>query len=245
MSENDHKKEIRRMRLLLRKMSEMAEHVEQSGSFESGIRSSVKRYNAIVEHLEDIEALPDDLFPKLDERADSGQLGAEAMLLGDYLDDLTEEDGKEEKSHKQKPDMGMLIALAPFLEKSELNKLVQSHFPTQPSAPEEPKAATGASGPDMETIVRLAPHVDRAALGQMVRTYLASHRVTDPNQLVRLAPHMDKREFSQMLLDHLPGWFGAQTPPAEEEVEEVQAPAPPVSQELTTVPNPFYSGFDK
>lgn len=235
MAEHDQKKneqrnEIRRMKRLLEKMAEMAEHVEQTGSFESGIQNSVKRYNTIVEHLEDRGILAEDLFPELDEDSDSGQLGAEAKLLADYLSDVIEEEteenkGEEEtngvearfgfrkKSDLKRPDLGMMVALAPFLERNELTSMVLKHFTGQGSVSEEATSEAKASapqGPNLQTIISLAPHVDQTTLGQMVRACLASQSFDNPQQLVQLAPHMNSAEFSQILREYLPTWFGAQ-----------------------------------
>src|SRR5260221_2863873 len=123
MSEQETNNEVRRLRRLLLKMAELAEHVEQTGSFESGVQNSVKRYNAIVGHLEALEALPVSMFPRLEDEADAGQLGAQATLLADYLKDSTEE---EEARAISAPDLGSLVALAPFLGSKELSQLVRT-----------------------------------------------------------------------------------------------------------------------
>jgi hypothetical protein len=223
-------------------MAEMAEHAEQTGSFESAVRNYVKRYNAIVEHLEDNDIVPEELFPRLEEETDFGQLGAEATLLAGYLDDLVEEtpppaSGKGSKA----PDLGMMVALAPFLESRELSKLLQGHFGNIAPAAEENSAPQSMN---LKTLVGLAPHVDRATLGQMVRACLASEQIDDPNMLVALAPHvdkailgemvracvaqqkfrdpnilialaphMDRHEFGQILRDYAPELFGGQASP--------------------------------
>jgi hypothetical protein len=216
-------------------MSEVAEHAEQTGSFESSVRNYVKRYNAIVERLEDIDAVPEDLFPRLDEdEADFGQLGAESKLLADYIDDVMEEPsepsgnkGDKGKGDKGKPDLGILVALAPFLGTSELSKLVRQHFDKEAQA--EEKKATQQE-PDLNTIIGLAPHVDKATLGKMVRGALTNHPLTDPSQLVALAPHMDREEFGEILREQFPTWFGAQS--AENEPPTPPAPPTPPSEPL-------------
>lgn len=189
------------------------------------MRNSVKRYNTIVEHLEDINALPEELFPQLDEdEAAWGQLGPEAALLADYLGDLLEGEPKEASPRRH---LGELIGLAPFLEGKELSQLIQTHFlgnpPAPPDAPPPGSPAEAAQGPDLKTIVGLAPHIDKATLKEMVQACLSHQRVSDPNLLVSLAPHLDSATFGQLLREHLPGWFQKQPapPPAEEK------PAPP------------------
>ena len=48
---------------------------EQTGSFRAAFTTLLKRYNTIVEHLEDKGILPEDIFPRLDEDFDLGQAG--------------------------------------------------------------------------------------------------------------------------------------------------------------------------
>jgi hypothetical protein len=217
-------KEIRRMRALLQKMSEVAEHAEQTGSFESGAHNYVKRYNAIVEHLEDEDVLPEDLFPKLEEDTDFGQLGAEAKLLADYLDDAVDEKpgpaGKQ-KGEKGKTDLGVLVALAPFLGSNELSKLVRQHFDKE--LPEEGARAE----PDLKTIIGLAPHLDSVSLNKLVRSSLARQPITDPKLLVALAPHMSSEDLTAILHDSFPEWFGE---------APVQPPSPPEPPKPPTAP---------
>ncbi len=224
MAEHDSKKnEIRRMRTLLQKMAEMAEHAEQTGSFESATHNYVRRYNAIVEHLEDNDVVPEDLFPKLEEETDFGQMGAEAKLLADYLDDILEESPKASNRNETKPDLGLMVALAPFLESRELSKIVSQHF-TGPGGAGANEGGESAQGPDLKTIASLAPHVDRMTLAEMVRACLAREPLRDPHLLLSLAPHMDRHEFSRLLREYLPNWFGGQAPaPPEENVSATGA----------------------
>src|SRR5580700_3129003 len=97
------KKEVSRLRHLLLKMAELAEHVEQTGSFESGLNNSLIRYNTIVQRLEQLGACANGLFPALASDASAGTLGAEATLLAEYLEDITKEG---EKSTRSLPDIG-------------------------------------------------------------------------------------------------------------------------------------------
>lgn len=215
MSEIEQKREIRRMLRLLRQMTELAEHVEQTGSFESGAHNSVKRYNAIVEHLEEHGAIPEEMFPGLEEDSGFGQLGAEATLLANYLQDLVDEEDNPtpKRGTDPKQDFGWLLGMAPFLEKTELTNLVRAHFAGKPAPPAEPTPASEKTSsplePDLAMLVEVAPHVDSKTLGEMVRTCLSRHQLTDPKQLLSLAPHMESGQFSQLLREYLPAWFGA------------------------------------
>src|SRR5580704_15078180 len=102
MSDPDVSKEVTRLRHLLLKMAELAEHVEQTGSFESGLNNSIIRYNTIVQRLEQVGACANGLFPALASDASAGTLGAEATLLAEYLEDIAQEG---EKGGKNVPDM--------------------------------------------------------------------------------------------------------------------------------------------
>ncbi len=214
MPDRNPKQEIRRIRNLLLKMAETAEHAEQTGSFESGVRNYVKRYNAIVEHLEEEDILPEELFSELDEdETNFGQLGAESTLLADYISDIVEETPVENAKREHKEGLGPLIALAPFLGSSELSKLVRERLGVTVTTTSAPTPPPPPHGPDLQTIIGLAPHVDKETVGQLVRAALAQHKVSDPSLLVALAPHMDKAEFSQLVREQLPGWFSAQPAP--------------------------------
>ena len=174
----------------------------------------MKRYNAIVEHLEEEDIVPEDLFSKLDEdETNFGQLGAEATLLADYISDAVEETPVENSKREHKEGLGPLIALAPFLGSTELSKLVRERLGVTVSvstdAPKPPKPPV-PQGPDLDTIIGLAPHLDKETVGQLVRAALSQQKVSDPSLLVALAPHMDKAEFSRLVREQMPGWFGAQ-----------------------------------
>ena len=237
MSDLDQKKEIRRLRSLLLKMMELAEHVEQTGSFEGGVRNSVKRYNAIVERLEELEAIPEEIFHTLDEKANSGELGAEAMLLADFLNDMIEDEPAPAASgNKKMPDIGPLVALAPFLGGGELAKLIREHFDLPKGGEKQAASEGGAGQMNMRTIIGLAPHMKSEDLGQLVRSYLAQGGTFDPKELVALAPHMRSEDLSEILRLSQPQWFGGKptapatptppTPPAAPNVVHT-APTPP------------------
>ncbi len=247
MPERNPKQEIRRIRNLLLKMAETSEKSELTGSFEGGIRNYVKRYNAIVEHLEEEDIVPEDLFSELDEdETNFGQLGAEATLLADYISEDAEESPKENAKREQKEGLGPLVALAPFLGSSELSKLVRERLgvtvtvssdqptppkpPVPPVPPVPPHGTTPpapSQGPDLSTIVVLAPFLDAEAVSQMVFAAVSQRKVSDPNALVALAPFMDKADFSRLVREQLPGWFGAQ--PNAPNAENTPEPQPPTS----------------
>jgi hypothetical protein len=226
MSEQDQTKEtrpkeVRRLRHLLLKMAELAEHVEQTGSFESGVQISVKRYNAVVRRLEETEALPASMFPLLDESADAGQLGAEATLLAEYLNDLAEESG-EGGSSCDPPELGSLIALAPFLGSQELSQLVRARFALKGNEEESGAEPSASTQPDLKTIAELAPHLSSADVGELVRACLARNENVNPKYLARLAPHMNSKDLGKLLRTQMPGWFGTQSSPRPEVSPDLQ-----------------------
>ena len=207
MSE-DQTKELRRLSNLVSKIAELAEHVEQTGSFTDGALNSVKRYNVVVERLEIIEAVPAGMFPKLEENTSFGQLGAEATLLASYLKDMVDEDAEQASPPSSKgPDLGPLVALAPFLGSRELSQLVRERFPKAKLAGEEDEEVTGYSGPNLKTIVSLAPHMKSSDLADVLRTYIAAHGSIDPKYLTALAPHLHSEQLSEMMRASAPEWF--------------------------------------
>ena len=237
MSDQEQKKDVPRLYKLLLKMTEMAEHAERTGSFESATPNLVRRYNAIVERLEDIDAIPDDLFHGLGEEADFGQLGAEAMLLSDYLKDLNEEIGSPERgkeNSKRGFDPGPLIALAPFLDSGDLGRLVREHFvgagESQEKAEarkEKPSAASSKSqSPDLRDIAELAPHLKPEDVNKMVRVSLANQTEFDPKAVIEIAPHLRPEDLSAILHEYAPEWFGENREMPVESEAPLDAPAP-------------------
>ena len=249
MSDQDVSKEVTRLRHLLLKMAELAEHVEQTGSFQSGLQNSITRYNTIVLRLEQIGASPPGLFPALDSDASTGTLGAEATLLAEYLEDFT----KEERSSERLPGLETIVSLAPFLGRDELSSMVRAQFPSgrkhvrrregQCGSDDEEEAEGERSRPDMRTLVHLAPHLDSADLGELVRAYLASESSFDPKFLVHLAPHMKSKDLSAIMREHMADWFKPEadepSEPAKQEPQPAPAPQPAPMPQPAPTPAPF------
>lgn len=220
--------EVRRLRKLLGRMMELANHVEQTGSFQSGAHDSVRRYNAIVERLEEIEAITENMFPHLDEDSDFGRLGAECTLLAGYLEDLMEDDEPEDfrggRRHRRKfrENIGELVALAPFLGAEELHKLVKSHFTGKKAG--EDSEIEEEDKPDWKHIISLAPHMNSDDLEQLVMACLSRNPHISPKFLTALAPHLTSEALGRILREYLPAWFEAEK---KGEEAEAQAPASP------------------
>ena len=177
----------------------------------------------------------------MNDRADSGQLGIETSLLADYLSDLT---GDGPASTMPPPDLGSLVALAPFLESKELSKLVRERFSANPPEPAKDETASvsvkdeaGSSAPappDMKTILLLAPHLKQGDLQDMTRTYLARQGQITPQQIAQLAPFLDGDLLGDLMRTYMPGWFGDAPPPPPSPVP----PAPPVPPAAPSAPAP-------
>src|SRR5689334_18584129 len=83
--------DMRRIRRLLRETTRLAERASMTGSLQGGGRIAIRQYNAIRNHLQEIGAIPEDLFQELDEdEATFDELGVVTGMLDGYL----EEDGE-------------------------------------------------------------------------------------------------------------------------------------------------------
>jgi hypothetical protein len=226
--EKSKRKEIKRIRHILDEIVSLAEDDELRG----GLLNAVKRYNAIVRHLETKELLPAGLFQVVSEEEDAvsfHQIGVESRMLSGYLEEIIDEE--EEEDSQSKPDFGPVIALAPFLEHGDLKALIHSHlsgkgFSNAGSARPSPDPQ---APPSLEDLVGLAPHVSKKDLAEMVDACLAREPVVDPNMLVALAPHMDRQELGRLMRQYAPAWFSGRRADSE-------APAPPKPPTSPTPP---------
>lgn len=220
------KKEIKRMRQILHQIVSMAEEENMEG----GLGNAVKRYNAIVRHLETASVLPPGLFQPLNEEPGAvtfDQAGVESRMLSGYLEEVIDE---EEEDSSGKPDFGPVIALAPFLDQHDLKALVHSHLSGRGFVEPQPPPNSGGAQPTLEALVGLAPHMDEKDLAQMVETCLAREPLTDPRLMMALAPHLDQKDLGRIMRQHLPNWFASRG-------QEVP-PAPPAPAAPQTTPAP-------
>ncbi len=225
------KREIKRIRQVLHQIAAIAEEEEMEG----GLGNAVQRYNAIVRHLETASVLPPGLFQLLNEEKGAvsfDQVGVESRMLSGYLEEVIDEE--EEESASGRPDFGPVIALAPFLDQTDLKALIHSHLSGRGFT--EPQASRDAEGgpPTLKSLVSLAPHMDEKDLAELVEACLARDPVIDSKAITALAPHMNGHDLGRILRKHLPNWFASSrqgaappTPPAAPTAPE--APAPPAS----------------
>jgi hypothetical protein len=222
--EKSKKREVKRIRHTLDEIVSLAEDDE----LQAGLPNAVRRYNAIVRHLEVSEILPPGLFQQLSEESREvsiAQVAVESRMLSGYLEDIEE----EEEANSGKPDFSPVIALAPFLDQSDLKTLIQSHLSGRGFAEPQPAAnADGEGPPSLKTIVGLAPHVHKKDLSEMVEACLAREPLTEPNLLLGLAPHLDRQDFGRLLREYMPHWFGGKPAPSRSAEPEpsVDPPAP-------------------
>jgi len=159
--------DIRRLRRLLRETARIAEHASLTGSLEKGSRLAIRQYNAIRDHLENIEAVPESLFPELDEDEDGfDELGVAAKLLENYLEDDPEDapaPPKEKSRHlefkfgtgsfEDAGDLRNLRNIGEIL-RSHLPEILRDHVhpvppvpPTPPTPPVPPVPPTASASP--------------------------------------------------------------------------------------------------
>ncbi len=120
--------EIRRIRRLLRETVKLAEHASLTGSLDKGSRIAIRQYNHIREHLQEIGAIPEDLFQDLDEdEATFDELGIVCGMLEGYLvedEEILNEGGK----HSTKLQVGM-VGLKELEDLKEIGKVIRDSMP--------------------------------------------------------------------------------------------------------------------
>ena len=120
--------EIRRIRRLLRETVRLAEHASLTGSLDKGSRIAIRQYNHIREHLQDIGAIPEDLFQDLDEdEATFDELGIVCGMLEGYLveDEEVPNDGGKGSARVQ---VGM-VGLKELEDLREIGKVIRDSLP--------------------------------------------------------------------------------------------------------------------
>ncbi len=162
---NDQTEEIQSCVSLLREISEMCEHASLTGSLGGGAPRTADRYNATLQRLIQLQAVPEGLFQTLPQSADYGEIGVEARMLASYATK-----GKEaEKNHRRgrRGESSILMRLAPFVDTKDLGAMIREHV-------------KGGQTLDMEDLTHLAPFLDRETLGAMVRENLSKSQTSEP-----------------------------------------------------------------
>ena len=91
---SDNNREIRRIRRLLRALTDLSKEFSMTGSLEKGARLGIRQYNQLLTYLRDEDIVPENLFSAnyLDEDGTSfDELGVACTLLETYLAEEEEE----------------------------------------------------------------------------------------------------------------------------------------------------------
>ncbi|MBS1723310.1 MAG: hypothetical protein JSS66_10195 [Armatimonadetes bacterium] len=147
-------KQDNKIHRLVKEIADMAEHASLTGSLETGKSALIKRYNSVVETLEDEDELPHGLFKKLSDSAEFGEIGVEARLLYAYL-----RDGNGNGGSSKHGDMGVVLRLAPFVSSEDLTGMVKAYM------------AEGCKLDD-KLLTALAPFLEKGMLSELVRSML-------------------------------------------------------------------------
>ncbi|RYG43024.1 hypothetical protein EON79_17780, partial [bacterium] len=136
---------------LLREIAEIANHASLTGSLAGGERRAAARYNSTLNRLLELGAVGPGLFEPLPDDSNYGEIGIEARMLASSVDKPKEE-FRPDMGH----DPGILLRLAPFVDRKDLADMVRDQL-------------RQAGSIDMETIAHLGPFLDREVIGDLLR----------------------------------------------------------------------------
>ncbi len=162
---NDQTEEIQSCVSLLREISEMCEHASLTGSLSGGTQRTSDRYNATLQRLVQLQAVPEGLFQTLPQSADYGEIGVEARMLASYATKGREAERNHRRGRRGEP--SILMRLAPFVDTKDLGAMIRDHV-------------KGGQTLDMEDLTHLAPFLDRETLGTLVRENLSKSQTSEP-----------------------------------------------------------------
>ncbi|RYG44351.1 hypothetical protein EON79_15075, partial [bacterium] len=108
---------------LLREIAEIANHASLTGGLGGGERRAVARYNSTLSRLVQLGAVGPNLFEPLPEDAGYGEIGIEARMLAASVGKAPEE-FRDEVSQ----DPGILLRLAPFVDRKDLGEMVREQL---------------------------------------------------------------------------------------------------------------------
>ena len=128
MTASDNRADIRRLRRLLKEISELAQHASLTGALREGAPSAIRRYNAVLQQLERLGAVTPGFFGPLAETAGYDELGVDSKLLAGYI----KEEGFDAESLPHDPHGNVIIGLGGLGELAELKdlgKMIREQFP--------------------------------------------------------------------------------------------------------------------
>lgn len=161
--------ETERLRSLLNEIAELCEGASLSGSFEGGASRVAERYNAVLNRLLSIEALPADLFSPLPSTAGFAEVGVEARMLAGYF--RSDERGDRGQS--------LIVRLAPFVDSRDLAKLIR-------------EGRESGMEVDPETLAHIAPFLGKEELGDLLRGHFERRKPPTP-PAPPAPPHQEER----------------------------------------------------
>jgi len=145
--------EVRRLRRMLKELAELSQHASLTGSLRDGAAAAVRRYNAAIERLNEID-VPTTGFTPLPAGAGYDELAVESASLAGYLQE--EENGAGGSCGGKSRGMKLVVGLAPFIDQDALVDLVKAN--TSPDDQLDPGL-----------IIALAPFLPRHEISRLVR----------------------------------------------------------------------------
>ena len=137
---------------LLREIAEICEHASLTGAYEGGTARVVRRYNAVLEQLQNSGAITAAMFEPLDPNCSFGEIGVEARMLRSVLTK------SKQKDKSRDPDLDVLTRLAPFVRREDLGELIQAQMKS--------------SSVPLDQLVRLAPFLPEDTIHQIVSDHM-------------------------------------------------------------------------
>ena len=153
----EQRDELRRLRGMLDELGGLAENATMTGGLEHGAPAAVRRYNAIVERLQELDAAPRGFSP-LGGEASFDESSVECKVLARSLKE--DDRGIHGGSHGgTERNLALVAGLAPFVEQRELLDLLRLH--EQAGEPVDPAV-----------ILALAPFLPKDEITRLVRQHL-------------------------------------------------------------------------
>lgn len=174
--------ELRRLRGMMHELGELAEHATMTGSLEGG-PAAVRRYNAILQRLQELDAAPSGFAP-LGSDAGFDALRVECKVLARSLEE-DDSEGPHGGRGGNERNLKLVAGLAPFVDQRELIELLRQH-------------EQAGELVDPRIILALAPFLPKGEVTRLVRQHLGLGPREDgtgaPNLEVRPAPQRAEEE---------------------------------------------------
>ena len=154
----ERRDEIRRLRRMLTELGELAEHASLTGALERGAPAAIRRYNTVLQRLQELGAVPSS-FGRLGDDVSFDEIKVESALVASYLKD--DERGPLGGGPRgTNSSLHLVAGLAPFVDKHELLELLRAHEHEGESL-------------DPDVVLSLAPFLPREEVARLVRHHLS------------------------------------------------------------------------